>query len=988
MKIQYPGRLFLYTGLRSSTLLLLFIFFLTTHLQAQEKINTALISTNLLVSSLQQKEKQPPVLPAPASAQWYQHAIENIKAKEYAFQLFGTGGLYSVVNHAQHLGFLFNASGYTVKNFSDNESTEKTWEYNFHVQSINKEGCHTLTSPLRDKIAAPQSLAFVYDNYSIEYLNNEEGMRQNFIVSNQPQGKGRLQVTVNLNGSLEPVVENNNQLLLYTATDKKVKLAYDQLKVWDASHRLLPASMQLISNNQLVISVDDKDAVYPVTIDPLNHLPDWTANGQGLLFPLLNDLTAHVLYGFAVSSAGDINGDGKADLLIGVPAYVQIVSIAGNSFNPVALGAAFIYYGSPSGASLTPNEVLQPSSSAGALAGYSVSSAGDVDGDGKSDVIVGAPGDKINISVLLMGTVSVATGKAYIYYGSSFDGNVNTISAPSVSLSPVQADFGSPAAAVPANPLYGFSVGSAGDVNADSYSDVIVGSPAYFDLGTLNLSGRVDVYHGSNTGIGTTPATKIKGGSLNGLFGFSVSTAGKVNNDVYSDIVVGAPASAGIVALGAVYIFHGSAAGITAISAAGANTTLQAPGLLNQTLFGYSVSNAGDVNGDGKDDVIVGEPLSLETTLALQVVAVGQAHIFYGSNTGIVTAGPTHLTSPRSPNLLGLMQGNLLYGFSVSGAGDINCDGLADVVVGEPGGTAISLGTGVLGLVSTNVISGNVYAYAGKSGTGPVNSPMLTFQETGVLSVANLLGASVGNAGDVNGDGHPDLIVGAPNGTLNLASSITGIIGSALNYLTVNSVGSAYVWLGCNFSLLPSHLLSFDGKELNGDALLSWVTTGSEANDHFEIERSIDGISFAKIGNVQAIPANGNKETYSFTDKILPAQTNYYRLKMLNTDAKASYSKVVLVTKSGSYVSALRVSPNPAHETVQLHFNYIPIGNFTLLMINTSGQVVLKTNITVQNSIYEMKRIDRTAAMPAGTYFIRLVGKKNQTAASAKVILD
>src|SRR5438093_1276279 len=135
----------------------------------------------------------------------------------------------------------------------------------------------------------------------------------------------------------------------------------------------------------------------------------------------------------------------------------------------------------------------------------------------------------------------------------------------------------------------------------------------------------------------------------------SVSGVGKVNGDAFNDIIVGALASVSLLAVGVAYVFHGSVAGITQTSASVANTILQAPGLLNKTLFGFSVSNVGDVNGDGFGDVIVGESLSLETTLALQVVVVGKAHIYYGSSIGIKTTGGTDLISPRSPNLLGLV---------------------------------------------------------------------------------------------------------------------------------------------------------------------------------------------------------------------------------------------------------------------------------------------------------------------------------------------
>lgn len=87
-----------------------------------------------------------------------------------------------------------------------------------------------------------------------------------------------------------------------------------------------------------------------------------------------------------MSSAGDVNGDGYGDVIIGAPAYVDIISVSGGTYNAASVGAAFLYYGSASGLAVDPSEVLQPTTQAGALFGYSVSKAGDVNGDGYGDV--------------------------------------------------------------------------------------------------------------------------------------------------------------------------------------------------------------------------------------------------------------------------------------------------------------------------------------------------------------------------------------------------------------------------------------------------------------------------------------------------------------------------------------------------------------------------------------------------------------------------
>ena len=733
-------------------------------------------------------------LPEGISRNWYQQAVNNLEQREYFIKPFSSTNNFAAVNRKQQLGFLFTNSGYTVKRFDFNDQLKSLWEFSFNIKGISRNKGAILLPQQVQSNYSDQQLTYQYNGFKVEYINSKQGMRQNFIVQKKPAGKGDLKVMLQLKGSLTPSLQSPKQLVLKNKKNKTV-LYYDDLKAWDANHKPLQAYMELSNEGRsLSLVVNDRNAAYPVTIDPLNYTAEWTDNGNGLVFPLLYDITSPTLYGFSVSGAGDVNNDTYDDIIIGAPAYVEIVSISGGTFNLVSVGAAFIYYGSASGPAANPTEALQPTSAVGALFGYNVSRAGDVNGDGYDDVVIGAPGDQISLTVGL-GLQNVSTGKVYVYYGNTFDGNLNTEPVVSVNIQLQQADFGT-LAATPANPLYGFSVANAGDVNGDGYADIVVGSPSYLDLLSVSILGRVDVYHGGAAGLSTTPAQKIKGGLLNGLFGYSVSTAGKVNNDSYDDIIAGAPGSISLAAAGSAFIFHGSNTGITATSTTGANTTLQAPGLLTQTLFGFSVSKAGDVNGDGRGDVIIGEPITLELQ-SLQLVAVGKANIYYGSNSGVQTTGSTVLTSPRRPNLLGLIQGNLLYGYSVSYAGDMNCDGIDDVIVGEPGGTSISLGTGVLGLTSTNTLSGKAYVYYGKQTSGPINSPSWFVQESGSLSAANLLGTSVHDAGDVNGDGVSDLIVGAPNGTLDLASSLTGIIGSAVGVITTGSIGSAYSHFGC-----------------------------------------------------------------------------------------------------------------------------------------------------------------------------------------------
>jgi hypothetical protein len=139
----------------------------------------------------------------------------------------------------------------------------------------------------------------------------------------------------------------------------------------------------------------------------------------------------------------------------------------------------------------------------------------------------------------------------------------------------------------------GYSVASAGDVNKDGYDDVIIGSP-YYKNGQTN-EGKAYLYLGSAAGITEPPAWAVESDTQFAIFGYSVASAGDINNDGYSDVIIGSPGQ-----FAKVYVYLGSASGLALVP----DWTAQGPG---GSQFGYSVAGAGDVNGDGFDDIIVGD---------------------------------------------------------------------------------------------------------------------------------------------------------------------------------------------------------------------------------------------------------------------------------------------------------------------------------------------------------------------------------------------
>ncbi len=206
----------------------------------------------------------------------------------------------------------------------------------------------------------------------------------------------------------------------------------------------------------------------------------------------------------SVSTAGDVNGDGYCDCLIGAQAYSN-----GETYE----GRAYVYYGSSTGLSLTPDWTGE-SNQLLAFYGVSVSEAGDVNGDGYSDVIIGA---------LWYDNGESNEGRAYVYYGSPTG----------LSLTPDWIGESNQA-----NAHYGYSVSTAGDVNGDGYSDVIIGAYQYSNGETYE--GCAYVYYGSPIGLSLTPDWIGESNQANAYYGISVSTTGDVNGDGYSDIIVGA----------------------------------------------------------------------------------------------------------------------------------------------------------------------------------------------------------------------------------------------------------------------------------------------------------------------------------------------------------------------------------------------------------------------------------------------------------------
>ena len=366
--------------------------------------------------------------------------------------------------------------------------------------------------------------------------------------------------------------------------------------------------------------------------------------------------------GVCVSGVGDVNGDGFDDLIVGA---------SGDDNNGTQSGSARVFSGLDGSVLFTVN-----GDNANDYFGYSVSGAGDVNGDGFNDFIVGATGDDNN------GTRS---GSARVFSGSdasvlfTFNGDS-------------ELDF------------FGGSVSCAGDVNGDGFADLIVGANG--DDNNGSRSGSARVFSGADGSVLFT----FNGDNSDDFFGRSVSDAGDVNGDGFADLIAGAFGNDE----------NGNYAGSARVfSGADGSVLYNFYGDNGYDLFGFSVSGAGDVDGDGFDDLIVG---------AAGADNGGTARVYSGADGSVIY------------NFNGDSTGDF-FGRSVSLAGDVNGDGFDDLVVGA--------------YYDDNIgnDSGSARVFSGADG-----SVLATLYGD---NAGDLFGHSVSGAGDVNGDGFDDLIIGA-----------------------------------------------------------------------------------------------------------------------------------------------------------------------------------------------------------------------------------
>ncbi|HEV2746307.1 MAG TPA: hypothetical protein VGW34_03290, partial [Allosphingosinicella sp.] len=468
--------------------------------------------------------------------------------------------------------------------------------------------------------------------------------------------------------------------------------------------------------------------------------------------------------GFSVSSAGDVNGDGIEDIIVGT----QAADTGG--YNS---GAAYVLYGKTSpfaaridlGALSSADGFVIRGDAVHDKAGFSVSSAGDLNNDGVDDLIVGAPQNSLGVG-------ATGAGKAYVIFGTT--GERATI------------DLGGGDAADEfiviggdeTSDSLGFSVSDAGDFNGDGFDDIVIGA-RYADT-TFDDAGKAYVIFGHGGAFADIPdlgalpvgaGMVLQGEKQSDDAGYSVSSAGDVNGDGIDDLLVGAirtdygdPVTEPF--LGSAYVVFGKTSPSAAVTLADM-TAADGFAIRGEPYdqIGSAVSSAGDINGDGFDDIIVGSHIADDggTFNPSFSYGIGAAYVLFGKASGFGTVPPggdtpeIDLGDPIAPaDGFAIVGGDEQdsAGISVSSAGDFNGDGFDDIILGAVGAEQAGGNS-----------PGEAYLIFGKAGGfGTIDLGNLLPAQGFIIQGdedQDRIGRSVSSA-DVDGDGFTDIIVGGP----------------------------------------------------------------------------------------------------------------------------------------------------------------------------------------------------------------------------------
>ena len=483
--------------------------------------------------------------------------------------------------------------------------------------------------------------------------------------------------------------------------------------------------------------------------------------------------------GTAVAAGGDLNGDGLDDLVLGVP----------NSDNPwPEAGEVYILFGRTSGWAAITDVSLADATVRGENTddgiGHAVAGVGDVNDDGLDDLLIGAPyrdsyGSSDGESFLVLGrTAGWAIGlDVATTSDASFHGEIS-------------------------GDLAGYAVAGLGDVNADSIADFAIGAPYNGESGTD--AGQVYVFFGGaagwSVGMGADEAdASWHGEDIGDELGVSIAGVGDVNGDQIDDLLVGAPKNSDVSSSsGKAYLRLGSPAGWgTDLLVTVADASFLGSGMDYE--LGRSVAGAGDVDGDGLDDLLLGAWEADETG-----TDAGAVYLVFGATTGWQPDTPA---ADADVTMFG-MSSNDFAGEWIHGGGDFNGDGLDDIVIAAPKNDEAANDAG-----QAYLILGRAHGWAPAMLLDGATASLMGGDSDDEIQAVVL-------AGDLDGDGLDDLVFGSPH-----ADDLSGEEGALYlvhGFACEDTDGDGFVACGAVPSLLDcddSDAVTYPGAPELCDAL-------------------------------------------------------------------------------------------------------------------------------------------------------------------------
>ncbi|HHN93327.1 MAG TPA: hypothetical protein ENK17_01030, partial [Anaerolineae bacterium] len=418
------------------------------------------------------------------------------------------------------------------------------------------------------------------------------------------------------------------------------------------------------------------------------------------------------IMGTAVGFAGDWDGDGEEDLIIGAPK---------NDGTGNAMGAVYVVAGPVTGSSdvSTVATVTFTGENDQDYVGIAVAGIGDVNDDDYSDIVMGAYGYDG------AGGGSYESGAFYLHWGPAYGSADLTTSYDVKWWGEGSYDWA------------GFSVSEAGDFNNDGYLDFMVGAYKH-DPSTFTDAGAAYILLGpvTTTDVNLSYANvKLSGSASSEWAGYSLDGGGDLNNDGFDDVIVGAPQLySGGDYVGGAYVVYGEEEPSSSTSLSYADGLMT--GLSAASLTGYSVAIAGDVNGDGYDDVLVGAPEE-----ASNGNLSGSAYLVHGPASGTLSLTNADATFIAENN-------DDYLGSAVSGAGDVDNNGQDDVLIGASQDDFSASDSGAAYVMLAPLLGSVSVTEAGGKLVGP--------------NYDDRAGSSVIGGVDMNDDGYDDVFVGAP----------------------------------------------------------------------------------------------------------------------------------------------------------------------------------------------------------------------------------